>query len=85
MFRRLALIFSVIAMGIALNGCTKCGPIWDDWMQHRRNRASRTICRPLQAVIGRAWRRGRRDDMCPRKMQGAPHESFPPGGCHRAC
>jgi hypothetical protein len=33
MFRRLALIFSVIAMGLALNGCTKCGPIWDDWMQ----------------------------------------------------
>jgi hypothetical protein len=33
MFRRLALIFSVIAMGVALNGCTKCGPIWDDWMQ----------------------------------------------------
>src|SRR5271170_3663796 len=33
-FKRLALIFSVVAMGLALNGCTKCGPIWDDWMQH---------------------------------------------------
>jgi len=33
MFRRLALIFSVIAMGLALDGCTKCGPIWDDWVQ----------------------------------------------------
>jgi hypothetical protein len=33
MLRRLALIFSVIAMGLALNGCTKCGPIWDDWVQ----------------------------------------------------
>jgi hypothetical protein len=33
MFRRLALIFSVIGIGLALNGCTKCGPIWDDWMQ----------------------------------------------------
>jgi hypothetical protein len=32
-FRRLALIFSVVAMGLALSGCTKCGPIWDDWMQ----------------------------------------------------
>ena len=31
MFRRLALVFSVVAMGLALNGCTKCGPIWDDW------------------------------------------------------
>jgi hypothetical protein len=33
MFRRLALIFGVVTMGLALNGCTKCGPIWDDWMQ----------------------------------------------------
>jgi hypothetical protein len=33
MFRRLALIFSVVAFGLALSGCTKCGPIWDDWMQ----------------------------------------------------
>jgi hypothetical protein len=33
-FKRLALIFSVVAMGLALNGCTKCGPVWDDWMQH---------------------------------------------------
>jgi hypothetical protein len=32
MFRRLALISSVIAVGLALNGCTKCGPIWDDWL-----------------------------------------------------
>jgi hypothetical protein len=33
MFRRLALIFSVVALGLVLNGCTKCGPIWDDWVQ----------------------------------------------------
>jgi hypothetical protein len=33
MFRRWVLIFSVAAVGLALNGCTKCGPIWDDWMQ----------------------------------------------------
>ena len=33
MFRRLALIFGLVAMGIALDGCTKCGPIWDDWTQ----------------------------------------------------
>ena len=31
MFRRWALIFSVVATGLALSGCTKCGPIWDDW------------------------------------------------------
>jgi hypothetical protein len=33
MFRRWALILSAVAIGLALNGCTKCGPIWDDWMQ----------------------------------------------------
>jgi hypothetical protein len=33
MFRRLALLFGVIALGLLLDGCTKCGPIWDDWMQ----------------------------------------------------
>jgi hypothetical protein len=33
MFRRLTIIMGVIAMGLVLNGCTKCGPIWDDWMQ----------------------------------------------------
>jgi hypothetical protein len=33
MFRRWVLICSVIAFGLALSGCTKCGPIWDDWMQ----------------------------------------------------
>ena len=25
------------AMGLVLNGCTKCGPIWDDWMQRSRS------------------------------------------------
>jgi hypothetical protein len=33
MLRRLILIISVTAAGFALSGCTKCGPIWDDWMQ----------------------------------------------------
>jgi hypothetical protein len=33
MFRRLVLIAGVIAVSLALNGCTKCGPIWDDWTQ----------------------------------------------------
>jgi hypothetical protein len=22
----------MIALGLALSGCTKCGPIWDDWL-----------------------------------------------------
>jgi hypothetical protein len=33
MFRRVVLILGLIAMGLALDGCTKCGPIWDDWVQ----------------------------------------------------
>jgi hypothetical protein len=33
MLRRMLLIVLWIATGLALNGCTKCGPIWDDWMQ----------------------------------------------------
>jgi hypothetical protein len=37
MYRRLILIFSVIALGVALSGCTKCGPIWDDWTQSPRS------------------------------------------------
>jgi len=32
MLRRLAAIIGLISLGLALNGCTKCGPIWDDWM-----------------------------------------------------
>ena len=31
MLRRAVLILGVISMGLALDGCTKCGPIWDDW------------------------------------------------------
>jgi len=33
MLRRLAAIIGLISLGLALNGCTKCGPIWDDWVQ----------------------------------------------------
>ena len=31
MLQRLAMIGSVVALALMLNGCTKCGPIWDDW------------------------------------------------------
>jgi hypothetical protein len=37
MFMRLALILGVVAMGLALNGCTKCGPIWDDWLHSQKS------------------------------------------------
>jgi hypothetical protein len=33
MLRRLVLMTSAILIGLALGGCTKCGPIWDDWTQ----------------------------------------------------
>jgi hypothetical protein len=33
LLRRLLFIFGVIAMGLGLGSCTKCGPIWDDWAQ----------------------------------------------------
>jgi hypothetical protein len=33
MFRRVLLLLSLSAMGLALDGCTRCGPIWDDWVQ----------------------------------------------------
>jgi hypothetical protein len=33
MFRRLKIVFGVVAIGVILSGCSKCGPIWEDWMQ----------------------------------------------------
>ena len=33
MCRRVGIICCVVAIGLMLNGCTKCGPIWDDWLQ----------------------------------------------------
>ena len=33
MSRRFVVISSLVALGLALGGCTKCGPIRDDWLQ----------------------------------------------------
>jgi len=33
MLQRLALGFSALVLVLAMSGCTKCGPFWDDWMQ----------------------------------------------------
>ena len=33
MFRQVVLILGLIAIGLSLNGCTKCGPFWDDWVR----------------------------------------------------
>ena len=32
MIRRLTIVASIVALGLALGGCTKCGFWWDDWM-----------------------------------------------------
>ncbi|MDE2378708.1 peptidylprolyl isomerase [Bradyrhizobium sp.] len=33
MVRRLVVVSCLAALGLALGGCTKCGPIWDDWVR----------------------------------------------------
>jgi len=33
MLRRAVLMSAMLALGLALSGCSKCGPFWDDWMQ----------------------------------------------------
>jgi PBP1b-binding outer membrane lipoprotein LpoB len=38
MRKRLALLASILALGLLLNGCSKCGWIWDD---HRKPGACR--------------------------------------------
>jgi hypothetical protein len=27
------MVVGLVALGLMLDGCTKCGPIWDDWIQ----------------------------------------------------
>jgi hypothetical protein len=27
----ISIIAAVMALGLALGGCSKCGPFWDDW------------------------------------------------------
>jgi hypothetical protein len=31
MLKRLTILSSVIALGLVLGGCTRCGWIWNDW------------------------------------------------------
>jgi hypothetical protein len=33
MLRRWIVWGGIAVMLVVLDGCTKCGPIWDDWMQ----------------------------------------------------
>jgi len=30
---RPAMVIGAILIALLLDGCTKCGPIWDDWIQ----------------------------------------------------
>jgi hypothetical protein len=32
MVRRFVLVVCLATVGLALSGCTKCGPFWDDWL-----------------------------------------------------
>jgi hypothetical protein len=41
----------MVAMGLALNGCTRCGPIWDDCLQSRKSCKS-DIFGTLAATVG---------------------------------
>jgi hypothetical protein len=33
MVKRAVIGFGLVAILLVLDGCTKCGPIWDDWTQ----------------------------------------------------
>jgi hypothetical protein len=41
MVRRVALVVGLVVAAIVLNGCTKCGPIWDDWQAPKSCRSDR--------------------------------------------
>src|SRR6266850_7271385 len=60
MCTRLALIFSVVAMGLALDGCTRCGPIWTIRRNHRSPAPRSCKSDHLWRAGCCAWRRGRR-------------------------
>jgi hypothetical protein len=37
MLRRLAVLIGLVGVVLLLGGCTKCGPIWDDWVQPQKS------------------------------------------------
>ncbi|MFZ5738438.1 hypothetical protein BJ123_11430 [Rhodopseudomonas thermotolerans] len=41
MVRRVALVVGLVVAAIMLNGCTKCGPIWEDWQSPKSCRSDR--------------------------------------------
>ena len=41
MMHRLFALMCLIALGLSLGGCTKCGWIWDDWQHACYNERTR--------------------------------------------
>jgi len=37
MLRRVAIFVSLIGVVLVLDGCTKCGPIWNDWGEPQKS------------------------------------------------
>jgi hypothetical protein len=42
MLRRGVTIIALLALGLALGGCSKCGPFWEDWMQPSPQKSCRS-------------------------------------------
>ncbi|RJF76663.1 peptidylprolyl isomerase [Rhodopseudomonas palustris] len=37
MVKRSVVVLGVVAAAVLLNGCTRCGPIWDDWLEQPKS------------------------------------------------
>jgi hypothetical protein len=37
MLRCWAIMIGLVGIGLMPNGCTKCGPIWEDWLQPQKS------------------------------------------------
>jgi hypothetical protein len=37
MLHRSTIVIGLVGAGLLLNGCTKCGPIWEDWVQPQKS------------------------------------------------
>jgi len=65
MLQRLAMIAGVIVPALMLNGCTKCGPIRDDW-----------LAQPKVFLPQGAWRRRPSGDMFLVRKELAANSNF---------
>jgi hypothetical protein len=37
MLRHWAIMIGLAGISLMLNGCTKCGPIWEDWLRSQKS------------------------------------------------